>query len=65
MVEEFSFCRVCTLFSRELTKNFFRYTPGKLKQTIAEQFTKLGEQTRTIKFVNDVMALPLSKVEDV
>ncbi len=51
-----------------MTRKFFRYTPrdaGQLKQTIAEQFTKLGEQTRTIKFVNDVIALPLGKAEDV
>ncbi len=47
---------------------FGRYTPrdaGRLKHTIAERFTKLGEQTRTKKFVNDVMALPLNKAEDI
>ncbi len=52
----------------EFTKIFSRYTPrdaSRLKQTIAERFTKLGEQTRTTKFVNDVMALPLNKAEDV
>ncbi len=47
---------------------YIRFSPreaGKIGRTISSRFTILGEHTRTIKYINNVMELPMNKADDV